>query len=1112
MSTSSRQNTRFSTLNVFKFGSSPKPPPPPPKDSYYQPNHSFASLAHTLSPETCIAPLPTQSAQPTTPVSAGYAHSARSPSPSPSYAPSCATSSYASSSLMAQSTTSLSTTAESTTGKKGFFKSFSLSKKLKTPKSQTVDLPGDQPEPDDSISLPWNFQMRIHAAQCTRRRSVRPPLFAVLCRAAAAHAPGPSRFAGLPPTWSASLAQMGFSEEEIAAIHARRSERRPTLYALRSDSGSPGSSSHSVVMRPNPRSSSLMHNGPDVDAMSQRSGSSYAADVSRDISTSIDYSDISTSEGAPSTVLTNTPRSLVRSPDMMSVSQRSYRDATPASPSPPPLAPEPGPSRVVPLSKDRPPTTPTKRSYHVANESTSTIYSPPPAYASPKKESELGDVVEDLVLPPALGSAAVPLSSTVETEEGEEEIVGNDPSTRAPSSRLSVLPPRLSLHQEDLSDLSSWTESLFSMLPSEKESHRDTLRPKPTQASSVPTPQTPPRTRDPRFSTVPSRASLAPSIKPRSVPPPKPLPLHVQQSRPTTPPSPAPPSLPVSSTDPLWQEVYNMVRTPGSGSGSPSPSPLFLSTPKTVASPATSDEADHDHNENELRANFSPGKENRDSSMSTITVTPATIVRHISVAKRARANVIQPRAKEAGAGSKPCDNNAEGNAETAAEDAARSNSPASSDSHSSDASSGSVAMSTTTLGTGSSASSSDSRRATMTLGEAQKWKSSSLLDSHSHPPENTLTMPYVESSPQPSPTAGQFQDSGMITPASVRSYRETDQLQALQRPSIVIDDISTGVGAETDDAPWSATSSTASPLSPSLTRSHSDSACVAALVEPLKDYIKADIDPRGLFTDLQEIAEGESGSVYAARLASAAQKTSYVAIKKVVLRPEGSQKLKDLERELHLMRTVNHTHILSMEELYIAPVEDAMWIRMELMDRSLADILNLSEQGIVMEEKHISRFAADVVAALSYLHKQGIAHRDVRSDNLLVNGSGFVKLADFSSAVEVNKMNPVYSGVAGVIYWQAPEMRSGPYNALKVDVWSLGATVWELAEAEPPFADVTDPSQLGDRWPPLQQANNFSRSFQTFLRLCSEPSKSRPNPDDLLHDWQLIILADSLHS
>ena len=166
MSTSSRQNTRFSTLNVFKFGSSPKPPPPPPKDSYYQPNHSFASLAHTLSPETCIAPLPTPSGQPTTPVSAGYAHSARSPSPSPSYAPSCATSSYASSSLMAQSTTSLSTTAESTTGKKGFFKSFSLSKKLKTPKSQTMDLPGDQPEPDDSISLPWNFQVRPLASSC----------------------------------------------------------------------------------------------------------------------------------------------------------------------------------------------------------------------------------------------------------------------------------------------------------------------------------------------------------------------------------------------------------------------------------------------------------------------------------------------------------------------------------------------------------------------------------------------------------------------------------------------------------------------------------------------------------------------------------------------------------------------------------------------------------------------------------------------------------------------------------------------------------------------------------------------------------------------------------
>ena len=70
---------------------------------------------------------------------------------------------------------------------------------------------------------------------------------------------------------------------------------------------------------------------------------------------------------------------------------------------------------------------------------------------------------------------------------------------------------------------------------------------------------------------------------------------------------------------------------------------------------------------------------------------------------------------------------------------------------------------------------------------------------------------------------------------------------------------------------------------------------------------------------------------------------------------------------------------------------------------------------------------------------------------------------------------------------------------MKVDVWSLGATAWELVEAEPPFSAAQDTRQLGNQLPPLSNPEEYSRSFHDFLRQCSQSVTSRPDPDELLN-------------
>lgn len=79
-------------------------------------------------------------------------------------------------------------------------------------------------------------------------------------------------------------------------------------------------------------------------------------------------------------------------------------------------------------------------------------------------------------------------------------------------------------------------------------------------------------------------------------------------------------------------------------------------------------------------------------------------------------------------------------------------------------------------------------------------------------------------------------------------------------------------------------------------------------------------------------------------------------------------------------------------------------------------------------------------------------------------------------------------------------INSGLYDPLKVDVWSLGATTWELVHGDPPFADVQDTRHVcGTQLPPVRQPDAFSRSFHDFLHLCSQPAASRPDPDELLN-------------
>ncbi|KAJ8308112.1 hypothetical protein KUTeg_012986 [Tegillarca granosa] len=123
--------------------------------------------------------------------------------------------------------------------------------------------------------------------------------------------------------------------------------------------------------------------------------------------------------------------------------------------------------------------------------------------------------------------------------------------------------------------------------------------------------------------------------------------------------------------------------------------------------------------------------------------------------------------------------------------------------------------------------------------------------------------------------------------------------------------------------------------------------------------------------------------------------------------------------------------------------------------------------------------------ALAFLHSNGVIHRDIKSDSILLSHDGKVKLSDFGFCAQVTEELPKRKSLVGTPYWMAPEVISRlPYGP-EVDIWSLGIMVIEMIDGEPPFFNeppLQAMRRIRDMPPPkLKNAHRVSPRLQGFL-------------------------------
>ena len=206
--------------------------------------------------------------------------------------------------------------------------------------------------------------------------------------------------------------------------------------------------------------------------------------------------------------------------------------------------------------------------------------------------------------------------------------------------------------------------------------------------------------------------------------------------------------------------------------------------------------------------------------------------------------------------------------------------------------------------------------------------------------------------------------------------------------------------------------------------------------------------------------------------------------------------LKDFSKELTNVYNLNHTNLLKPQHV------DA-WENMPYL------IMPFCEQGSClkkvgkMKEEELWQLIHDVASGLAYLHDQDIIHQDIKPDNILIDNKGNYVITDFGISVQTRstlRKSMNMANASGTTAYMAPERFSAEPTPVKAsDIWSLGATVYELLTGRTPFGEIGGGLQKGGADLPTIHAELTPTLRQVITLMLAPEPWDRPSAKVLMN-------------